>query len=58
MVGWSHEEAQTASRRICTTSSDELLKVARWQKDEPRQLIPRVELREEGRESGETQHRE
>lgn len=38
------DAAQTASRRICTILPDELLMVARSQRAEPRQLIPRAEL--------------
>ncbi len=44
MVELDSDAAQTASRRICTILPDELLMVARSQRAEPRQLIPRAEL--------------
>ena len=44
MVELSFDEAHTASRSICTILLDELLIVARSQRAEPRQLIPRAEL--------------
>ena len=44
MVELLSDAAQTASRRICTILPDELLIVARSQRAEPRQLIPRAQL--------------
>ena len=44
MVELSFDEAQTASRRICTILPDELLMVARPHRAEPRQLIPKATL--------------
>lgn len=44
MVELSFDEAHTASRRICTILPDELLKEARSQRPEPRQLIPKASV--------------
>ena len=44
VVELDSDAAQTASRRICTILPEELLMVARSQRAEPRQLIPRAEL--------------
>lgn len=42
VVELAFDEAHTASRRICTILPDELLREARSQRPEPRQLIPKA----------------